>query len=159
MQVPIVRLVRLLSLALRSPRMALTLGLPVRHCARNVEGEEGTPRLRAPLTIAVSRRQTQLIRGLEAARGNGTSMISLIMHPRDQVGSSGAPARLSVLTERAADPEGGEDAGRRVRHSVEHQEQSEPTGERRAGGGSSVPALTRRRPSPCWALSRPRSSA
>jgi hypothetical protein len=26
----------------------------------------------------------QLIRGLEAARGNGTSMISLIMHPRDQ---------------------------------------------------------------------------
>jgi len=27
----------------------------------------------------------KLIRGLEAARGNGTSMISLIMHPRDQI--------------------------------------------------------------------------
>ena len=32
-----------------------------------------------------ARAATQLIRGLEAARGNGTSMISLIMHPRDQV--------------------------------------------------------------------------
>ena len=32
-----------------------------------------------------ARATTQLIRGLEAARGNGTSMISLIMHPRDQV--------------------------------------------------------------------------
>lgn len=29
--------------------------------------------------------QTQLIKGLEAARGNGTSMISLIMPPKDQV--------------------------------------------------------------------------
>ena len=28
----------------------------------------------------------QLIKGLEAARGNGTSMISLIMPPKDQVG-------------------------------------------------------------------------
>ena len=27
----------------------------------------------------------QLIKGLEAARGNGTSMISLIMPPKDQV--------------------------------------------------------------------------
>jgi hypothetical protein len=38
-----------------------------------------------------ARAVSQLIRGLEAARGNGTSMISLIMHPRDQV--SGAAAR------------------------------------------------------------------
>lgn len=30
----------------------------------------------------------QLIKGLEAARGNGTSMISLIMPPKDQVGPS-----------------------------------------------------------------------
>ena len=30
----------------------------------------------------------QLIKGLEAARGNGTSMISLIMPPKDQVGLS-----------------------------------------------------------------------
>lgn len=29
----------------------------------------------------------QLIKGLEAARGNGTSMISLIMPPKDQVGA------------------------------------------------------------------------
>jgi hypothetical protein len=33
---------------------------------------------------AHARARAQLIRGLEAARGNGTSMISLIMHPRDQ---------------------------------------------------------------------------
>lgn len=36
----------------------------------------------------------QLIKGLEAARGNGTSMISLIMPPKDQVL---AAVRLSVL--------------------------------------------------------------
>ena len=30
-------------------------------------------------------RCVQLIKGLEAARGNGTSMISLIMPPKDQV--------------------------------------------------------------------------
>ena len=35
-----------------------------------------------PVTICVS---MQLIKGLEEARGNGTSMISLIMPPKDQV--------------------------------------------------------------------------
>jgi hypothetical protein len=43
---------------------------------------------RAPRSSADARHSRtfpQLIRGLEAARGNGTSMISLIMHPRDQV--------------------------------------------------------------------------
>ena len=34
---------------------------------------------------------TQLIKALEAARGNGTSMISLIMPPRDQVSSPSVP--------------------------------------------------------------------
>lgn len=39
----------------------------------------------------------QLIRGLEAARGNGTSMISLIMHPRDQARTELRLARLLAV--------------------------------------------------------------
>jgi peptide subunit release factor 1 (eRF1) len=35
----------------------------------------------------------QLIKGLEAARGNGTSMISLIMPPKDQVSCDTVTAR------------------------------------------------------------------
>eukprot|EP00983_Pelagomonas_calceolata_P003163 103534-Pelagomonas_calceolata.AAC.6 len=34
------------------------------------------------------RARTQLIKGLETARGNGTSMISLVMPPKDQVGEA-----------------------------------------------------------------------
>lgn len=38
-----------------------------------------------PKLACIQERLAQLIKALEAARGNGTSMISLIMPPKDQV--------------------------------------------------------------------------
>jgi hypothetical protein len=40
---------------------------------------------RPPSSFLTKPQTPQLIKGLEAARGNGTSMISLIMPPKDQV--------------------------------------------------------------------------
>ncbi len=68
----------------------------VSYCSRPVAGTRVAslgPGGGKSMLLPASPFGPQLIKALEAARGNGTSMISLIMPPKDQVGTAAKRAQ------------------------------------------------------------------